>query len=112
MTPPIQPFPPRPGPPPKTAPRATTRVPRVFGIWGTIGYGISSIASITALLTMGFTGWTPPWWFLMPVLLYTFTSTGIICYGRIEANKDAKFYIETIKRQSAANEQRVMRKMK
>lgn len=79
----------------------------MFGIWGTICYGISAIASIICLITMGFTGWVPPWYFLGPVFFYTFASTSIITYGRIQNNKDAKVYIRSLQRMSEENKRRM-----
>ena len=88
----------------------TTRVPRVFSIWGTACYGIAAVASITTILVMDFTRWTPPWWFISAALLYTFISTGIIALGRIESNRDSKFFIQALRKRSEENK-RAMRKM-
>lgn len=88
-------------------PPPTTRVPRVFGPWGTLCYGISAVASITTVLLMGFTRWTPPWYFLMPAFLYIFISAGIICLGRIESNQEAKFFIHALREQSEENKRRM-----
>ena len=88
----------------------TTKVPRVFSIWGTINYGVAAIASIAIVLCMGIFAWTPQWWAIMPAFLYVFISTGIICLGRIEANRDAKFFIHALRKRSEDNE-RAMRKM-
>jgi hypothetical protein len=87
-----------------------TKVPRVFSIWGTICYGIAAVFCITAVLLMGFTKWIPPWYFISSAFLYCFISTGLITMGRIESNKDAKFFIRALRQKSAEN-QRTMRKM-
>jgi hypothetical protein len=91
-------------------PVPVTRIPRVFSIWGTLYYGVAAIASITVVLIMGFTRWMPPWYIISSAFLYVFISTGIICTGRIQANKDARFFIHALKKRSEDN-QRKMRRM-
>lgn len=85
----------------------TTRVPRVFKVWGTICYGILAIASITTIMIMDFTRWTPPWWVITSALLYVFISAGIIALGRIESNHDSKFFIQALKERSEENKRRM-----
>ncbi|HWI70134.1 MAG TPA: hypothetical protein VNS88_17510 [Nitrospiraceae bacterium] len=84
-------------------PPSMTRIPRLFGIWGTLGYGIAAATSITTVLVMGVFDWTPPWYLLMSAFLYVFISSGIIFLGRIEANKDAKEFIRTLRAKSKEN---------
>lgn len=88
-------------------PKVTTKVPRVFGPWGTLCYGISAIASIAMVLLMGFTKWTPPWYFIMSAFLYVFISTGAICWGRIESNRDAEFFIRALRTRSDENKRHI-----
>ncbi len=95
---------------PEPPPPVVTRVPRVFGPWGTLSYGIAAVASIITVLLMGFTRWIPPWYFIACAFMYVFISAGIICYGRIEANRDAKVFIHALKKKSEENK-RAMRKM-
>jgi hypothetical protein len=96
-------MPPRPPPP-------TTRVPKVFGIWGTILYGIIAITSIAIVVIGGIANWTPPWFLIGTAFIYVFISAGLICMGRIEANKDARFFIRALRERSDDNK-RAMRKM-
>lgn len=81
----------------------TTRVPRVFSIWGTVCYGVAAAYSIISVLLMGIIRYTPPWYFIMASFLYVFISTGIICYGRIESNRDAKVFMHLIRKRSEEN---------
>ena len=83
----------------------------MFNIWGTICYSVSAVSSLIAILLMGIFKWTPPWYFLLPAFLYVFISSGIIALGRIQANKDARFFIRMLKRRSDENKQREMRRM-
>jgi len=62
------------------------------------------------MIMMGF-GIMPPWYVILPALLYVFISSGIIAQGRIEGNKDAQFFIQALKARSEENRQRQMRKM-
>jgi hypothetical protein len=39
----------------------------------------------------------------MPAFLYIFISASIICLGRIAANKDAKFFIQALRKRSDEN---------
>ena len=72
----------------------TTKVPRVFSIWGTILYGIAAIASITTILVMDFTRWTPTT-VVHPAAfpIHVHRHLGIIALGRIECNRDMLFFI-------------------
>jgi hypothetical protein len=88
---------------PEPPPPVVTKVPRVFGPWGTISYGIAAVASIVTVLLNGFTGWTPPWYFTSAAFMYVFISAGIICMGRIQSNKDAKFFIHALRKRSEEN---------
>lgn len=83
----------------------------MFSIWGTVIYGIAAIFSIVAVFLIAFFGWTPPSYFISVAFIYTFMSTGIICMGRIETNKEARFFIHALKKRSEQNKQRQMRKM-
>jgi hypothetical protein len=96
MTPPIQ-LPPRP------SPKATTKVPRVFGLFGTVCYGGAAVTAILVALSMAVFDWTPPWYMTASAFMYVFISSGIIFFGRTEANKDAKFFIHAIKERSEEN---------
>lgn len=84
----------------------TTRIPRVFNIWGTIAYGVASITAFASLIAAGF-GWHPPWFIIGVALFYVGVSAGIIAAGRIEANKDAKFFVQALRRQSEENKRRM-----
>jgi len=101
-------------PPPHTklaGPRpATTRIPRVFNIWGTLVYAGCSAVAFLFMIAMGF-DIMPPWYVILPTFLYVFLSSGIIALDRIEANKNNKFFIDSIKRQSETIQKHVMRKM-
>jgi|SRR6478736_3106443 len=88
----------------------TTRAPRAFNIWGTIVYGGCSSIAMAFMVMMGF-GIMPPWYVILPSLLYVFLSSGIIALGRIEGNKEARFFIQALKEQSEENKQHAMRKM-
>lgn len=90
-------------PPPPTPLHATTKVPRVFGIWGTACYGVAAISSIITVLIMDFSRWVPPWWYITATSLYVFASAGIICFGRIQANRDAHGFIVLIRHRSEQN---------
>jgi hypothetical protein len=89
----------------------TMRAPRVFGIWGTLAYGIASMGSICTVLSIAIFNRLPPWWIISSAFMYVFISAGIIFFGRIEANREAKFFLQALKRQSEINEMRQMRKM-
>jgi hypothetical protein len=93
-------MPPRPPP--------TTRVPHAFSIWGTLIYGSCSAAAGFFMIDLVWI--IPPWYVLLATFFYVFVSTGIIALGRVEANRDAKFFIEALKRQSEENKLKV-RKM-
>jgi len=105
-------MPPRPPPHVKLAgPRPpTTRIPRVFNIWGTIVYGGCASVAMGFMIMMGF-GIMPPWYIILSCLLYVFLSSGIIALGRVEGNKDAQFFIQALKVRSEESKQREMRKM-
>ena len=77
------------------------KVPRVFNVWGTIVYVVTSITTLAFMIAEPW--WTPPWWVLLPTYAYVFVSASIIAMGRIESNKDARAYVEMIKRQSDLN---------
>jgi hypothetical protein len=95
------------GPRPRRPP--TTRIPRVFNVWGTLAYGVFSITAFASMIAHGF-GWTLPWFIILPSLCYTGISAGIIATGRMQSNKDARFSIQALKRQSEENK-RAMRRM-
>jgi hypothetical protein len=105
-------MPPRPPPHPKLAGPMppTTRVPRVFNIWGTIVFGGCSSFALAFMILIGF-GIVLPWYVVLPALLYVFVSAGFIALGRIEANKDARFFVQALRKRSEENKQRQMRKM-
>jgi hypothetical protein len=106
---PTEPIPPRPPPlPPPLHP--TTKIPRVYRLPGTVVFAGCSVVAFFFMIALGF-GLDPPWYVILPSLFYVFVSSGIIAIGRIEANKDAKFFIETIKRQSEEIQKHAMRKM-
>jgi hypothetical protein len=96
-------MPPRPAPP-------VTKVPKVFSIWGTMAYGISSITALAIITIRVFIDWTP-WYLITPAFLYVFISAGLICLGRIDTNKEAKVFIQALRERSAENKSRAMRKM-
>jgi hypothetical protein len=96
--------------PPPLPPVPTTRVPRVFNIQGTLVYAGCSFTAFCFMIAMGFGIW-PPWYVILPCLFYVFLSSGIIAHGRIEANKDARFFIHALKKRSQENKQREMRRM-
>jgi hypothetical protein len=89
---------------------ATTKIPRVFNIWGTIVYGGCAAFAMAFMIMMGF-GIIPPWYIILPCLLYVFVSSGNIAFGRIEANKDARFFTQALRKRGEENKQRQMRKM-
>jgi hypothetical protein len=95
--------------PPRLPLPPTTRVPRVFSTWGTVCYGISAITAITIVIAGGIFKWTPPWFLIASAFIYVFISSGLICLGRIDANKDARFFIKTLRQRSDENKR--MRKM-
>jgi membrane protein required for beta-lactamase induction len=103
-------MPPRPEPTLPPLPPPTTKVPKVFSIWGTIYYGIIAIASIAIVFIGGIANWTPPWVLTGTAFLYVFVTAGLICMGRIEANRDAKFFIQALRKRSDENK-RTMRKI-
>lgn len=85
--------------------KATTRIPRMFNAWGTLIYGVASLTALAFIISAPW--WTPPWWALLPTYAYVFVSTGIICWGRIENNRDNRLFIEALKHQSEINKQRM-----
>lgn len=95
-------------PPPARIPHLhpTTKVPRIFGIWGTACYGIAALYSITVVLGLPF-GWKPPWYAVSSAFLYVFVSAGIIFFGRIESNRDARFFMQALKKRSEENKRRM-----
>jgi hypothetical protein len=97
--------------PPPLPPPPTTKVPRVFSIWGTICYGIAAVYSCTTVMLIGIIRWMPPWYIVSSAFMYVFISAGIICFGRIEANRDARFFIQALRKRSDENKQRRMREM-
>jgi len=84
----------------------TTRVPRVFNIWGTLVYAGCSITAFASMIAYGF-GWRPPGLIILPALFYVGISASIIAAGRIEANKDAKVFVRALRRQSEENKRRM-----
>jgi hypothetical protein len=98
-------MPPR--PPPPTA--VVTRMPRTFGVFGTLVYLGASITALTSMIAYGF-GWNPPWFIILSCIFYTGVSSGIIAMGRMQANRDAHFFIQALRPRSAEN-QRAMRRM-
>lgn len=95
--------------PPHMHPHPTTKVPKVFSIWGTIYYGAIAIGSIVIVIIGGIANWTPPWLLIGAAFLYVFINAGIICLGRMEANRDAKFFMHALRKRSDENKR--MRKM-
>lgn len=96
--------------PERPPPHPTTKVPRVYGLFGTVCYGGSAIVSIISVLSMGVFNWTPPWYIIASALIYVFTSSSLIFFGRIESNKDARFFIQALRKLGEENK-RSMRKM-
>jgi hypothetical protein len=84
-----------------------TRIPRVFNIWGTIAYSACAAAAFFFMIALAF-GIYPPWYVMLPCLFYVFMSAGIIAFGRMESNKDARSFIQALR---SDENQRAMRKM-
>jgi hypothetical protein len=95
--------------PPPLPPQPTTRIPRVFNIWGTLVYAGCSITAFVSMIAYGF-GWTPPWIIVLPTFIYVGTSSGIIAMGRIQSNKIASDTFVWLRQKSEENK-RAMRKM-
>lgn len=93
--------------PPHVVPIAAvkTRIPRVFGIWGTIVYAIASITAFACMVALPW--WTPPWWIVLPTFAYVFVSAGIIAAGRRASNIEAREFMEMLKRKSEENKRRM-----
>jgi hypothetical protein len=96
--------------PPRPPPHPVTRVPRVFNIWGTLVYAGCSFTAFASMIAYGF-GWNPPWPIMLSALFYVGVSAGIIAFGRMEANKDARFFVQALRKRSDENGKRAMRKM-
>lgn len=92
--------------PPRLLP-PTTRVPKVFSVWGTVCYGIAAVFSVTQVILIAVARLTPPWYVTSIAFLYVFTSTGLICTGRIESNRDARFFMRALKKRSDENKRRM-----
>ena len=91
---------------PSKMPPPTTRVPRMFNIWGTLVYAACSFTAFCFMVAFPF-GVRPPLYVVLPCLSYVFISSGIIALGRIENNRDAQFWIETARRVSELNKRKM-----
>src|SRR5213078_4524446 len=88
----------------------TKRSTRVFNIWGTLVYSICSSTAFIFMIAMGF-GILPPWYITLLCLFYVFLSSGFIALGRMDANMEAWFFNDTLRKLSEEDKKHANREM-